>query len=87
MDEGSRRTLDRLEAKLDDTADHLSKIDVTLTAQHISLKDHIERTNILQEIVLKVNRKVTLAEGALMLIGAVATVAGAYEGIRALMGK
>lgn len=61
--------LSRIEVKLDDTNDHLSRIDKTLTEQHVVLEHHVQRTNDLQTIVEAVTRKVTLAEGGLKLLG------------------
>lgn len=61
--------LNRIELKLDDTNDHLSRMDKTLSEQHVSLAHHIERTDALQIIVERITRKVTLAEGALKLAG------------------
>lgn len=71
----TEKKLDILEAKLDDTNDHLHKIDITLTAQHISLKEHVKRTNDLQTIVLHVNRHVTMVEGVFKFLGISAALA------------
>lgn len=73
------RKLELIEAKIDDTNDHLHKIDLTLSAQHISLRDHVKRTNDLQTIVTHVNRHVTMVEGVFKFLGILAafvTVAG-----------
>lgn len=67
--------LTRIEAKIDDQAEHLNSIDVTLKGQAIQLEDHIARTNDLQVIVIALNRKVTLAEGAIKLVGGLAILA------------
>jgi hypothetical protein len=73
------KRLERIELKLDDTADHLGNIDVTLKGQAVQLEDHIRRTNELQDIVISINRKVTLAEGAMKFIGVVAIIAEAVR--------
>jgi len=67
--------LSRIEAKIDDQHDHLSSIDVTLKGQAVQLEDHIARTNDLQVIVVALTRKVTLAEGAIKLLGGAAILA------------
>lgn len=68
------KRLERMEKKLDDVADHLSSIDITLTAQHISLKDHMRRTALLEKEIAPIKKHVYMAQGAagLLAIGAAA---------------
>lgn len=77
--------LNKLEAKIDDGNDHLASIDLTLAQQHESIKHHIRRTNALETIVLTVNRKVTLAEGALKLFGALSVLGGLVALVKSLI--
>lgn len=69
----------RFEKKIDDISDRLGSIDVTLKGQAVQLEEHIMRTNQLQDIVIAINRKVTLAEGALKLLGGAAIAFEIYR--------
>lgn len=70
------KRLERMEVKLDDVSDHLSSIDVTLKGQHITLKDHIRRTALLEQDIKPIKRHVYMVQGALALITLLATIAG-----------
>lgn len=69
------KRLERIEMKIDDQAEHVASIDVTLRGQAVQLEQHIARTNDLQTIVISLNRKVTMVEGAMKFIGVLAIVA------------
>jgi hypothetical protein len=73
------KRLERIEAKIDDISDHLLKIDVTLAAQHESLKNHIKRTTILEKEVAPIKKYINRAQGALMLITFLSAIAGAIK--------
>ena len=47
----SDEQLNKIEGKVDRLDEHLSRIDITLAAQHVSLKEHIRRTEILEQTV------------------------------------
>lgn len=68
------KQLDRLEKKMDDQNEHLSAIDVTLAKQHISLDEHILRTNKLEIKVAPVVRWMYMTQGAAALLGLIATL-------------
>lgn len=68
------KQLDRLEKKMDDQNEHLASIDVTLAKQHISLEEHIERTNKLEVKVAPVVRWMYMTQGAVALLGLLATL-------------
>lgn len=72
------KRLERVEIKLDDIADHIGEINVTLGSQRVSLDEHIRRTQILEEIIMPINKRVYMAQGAIALIGILATLAGIY---------
>lgn len=76
------KRLERIEVKLDDTNDHLAKIDVTLTAQHISLKEHIRRTNLIEEQLVPISKHVNMVKGALALIGLIGTITAIYMTVK-----
>lgn len=70
----------RMESKLDHIVDKIGSIDVTLAAQHVSLKEHIRRTEILEAQVAPIQKSVTMAHGVLKLIGLISLVATICEG-------
>lgn len=74
--------LERIEKKLDDTNDHLSSISITLTAQHISLKEHIRRTNLLESDMVPIKAHIQRVDGAVRLIKILSYIAGIVEVIR-----
>lgn len=69
------KRLARIEAKVDDLNDHLSQINVTLGAQHISLKEHMRRTALIEEEMKPVKRHVNMVQGAVALITLIAAIA------------
>jgi len=62
----------RIEDKIDKISDRVSSIDKTLAEQHLSLKEHIKRTNLLEAEVRPIKKHVTMLQGAMRLIGALA---------------
>jgi hypothetical protein len=72
------RRLERIEKKLDDSNGHLAAIDTTLVKQAADWKYHVKRTDDLQVIVLRVNRHVTMVEGAIKLLGIIAALGAIY---------
>jgi len=55
--------LHRIENKIDKVVEHIASIDVTLGEQHVSLKDHIRRTEILEEQIKPISRHVDMVVG------------------------
>ena len=76
---------DRIEIKIDKVVEHISSIDSTLAAQHISLKDHIRRTELLEKDVAPIKAHVAMVSGALKLIGLIAAICGGIEGVVVLL--
>jgi hypothetical protein len=70
------KRLTRIEQKIDDQNEHLSSIDITLGMQSVQLKHHIKRTDDLQQITLQVQKQIFLINGAVKLLGIVATIVG-----------
>lgn len=70
------KRLERIEVKLDGISDHLGSIDTTLSAQHVSLKEHIRRTAILEGQIAPIKKHVDMVKGALALITLLAALAG-----------
>ncbi len=75
----STKRLERIELKLDDSNDHLAKIDVILEGQHITLREHIRRTALIEQQLVPINKHVSMVKGALALIGFLATLAAIAE--------
>lgn len=66
--------LDKIENKIDLLGSHLSSIDITLAAQHISLKDHIRRTTQIENALIPIKSHVDKVQGGIVLLGLIATV-------------
>jgi hypothetical protein len=75
----------RFMGKLDKVYDKLQNIDVTLAAQHETLKDHIRRTEILEVKLEPVEKHVNMVNGAIKFIGLVGIIIGIWEGLRHLL--
>jgi hypothetical protein len=74
----------RLEAKIDDSNEHLASIDLTIALQHESLRLHMKRSDQLEEIVKTLKTKSDMTSGAIKMLGLVATILAILEAIRAL---
>lgn len=79
------KRLDRIETKVDKVLEHQAAHGETLAAQHISLKDHMRRTDILEKAVMPMVRKWDMVQGAGKLIGTMILLAGGIEGLVALL--
>lgn len=78
------KRLERIEGKIDGIGDHLGSIDVTLAAQHVSLKEHIRRTAILESELKPIKRHVDMVHGALKFLALFAMILGIAAAIKAL---
>lgn len=78
MDE---KRLERIEVKIDDIDDQLAMISSTLAAQHVSLKEHMRRSNALEAKLAPVEKHVAMVNGALKLLGVFALIASIIEAI------
>jgi len=79
------KRLERIEQKLDDSNDHLASIDVTLAAQHVSLREHIRRTAALEQEMKPIKKHIDMVSGALKLIGLLAAIGAIYEAVKSLI--
>lgn len=73
------KRLERMEQKMDDQNDHLASIDITLSAQHAVLKEHIRRTEALEKDIKPIKRHVYMVQGAAALITLMGIIAGIIE--------
>jgi hypothetical protein len=66
-----------MEKKLDKIAEDISEIKTTLAEQHITLKEHIRRTELLESDLHPIKVHVAKVEGAFKLIMALIAIAAA----------
>ncbi len=71
--------LKRIEDKIDRIDDKISNIDSTLAAQHVSLKDHMRRTDLLEQTIRPIEKHVYMVNGVLKAIGILAMLAAIIE--------
>lgn len=76
------KRLERIEAKVDDISEHLGSIDSTLAAQHVSLREHIRRTALLESELKPIKSHVDRVSGAIKMLGLVGTILAIIEAIR-----
>ena len=76
----------RIENKIDKLSEHLGSIDATLAAQHVSLKEHMRRTAILEEQMGPIKGALLKFQGVLKLISIIAIVATIGEGVVSVLG-
>ncbi len=61
----------RIENKVDAVVDRLSNIDKTLAAQHVSLKQHMRRSDALESQIKPLQEHVVAVKGALRTLSAI----------------
>jgi len=76
----------RVEDKLDQIADKLGHIDVTLVRQNLTLEEHVRRTEALEAIIEPIHTKMAMAEGGLKLLGFLAVLIAIFEGLLKILG-
>lgn len=69
----------RIENKIDRIGDRLLNIDVTLTAQHESLKHHILRTNLLEDQLKPIKNNHEVFKGIIKIVVFLGILAGIIE--------
>lgn len=72
--------VERLEDKIDRIASHLGAIDVTLAAQHETLKEHIKRSENLEKIVMPMKDKFSQLDGIMHAVCLAGVFAAIIEG-------
>ena len=83
-DNQDRRDYSPILSKIDD---RLSKIDSTLAAQHESLRDHIRRTELLEEQVKPIHEHVHELKGVIKFFKFVGILAAIAEAARIVLSK
>lgn len=80
-----RQDLLRLEGKVDKISDQVGAINVTLAEQHVTLKEHIRRTEALEKIVAPVTPVVTIVKFVAEVVGVLAASGFLYEIVKRLL--
>lgn len=71
----------RIETKIDNIIEDIGDIKITLAKQHVTLDEHIRRTEILEEEMKPVKKHVYMVDGALKALGILGILAGILEAI------
>jgi uncharacterized coiled-coil protein SlyX len=79
------RRIERIEAKVDTISDKLGETNNILAAQHESLKLHMKRSDMLEKALKPLQRHVSMLEGALKLVGFIASATVLIEIVRRLI--
>lgn len=79
------KRLERIEEKVDTVLDRLASQESILAAQHESLKSHMRRTEILESVVVPMNKERYMVKGGIKLIAAILVTSAAIEGVVALL--
>lgn len=76
----------RIEKKIDVLVCDVNELKIQGAKRDVILEEHTKRSTALEEIVLPLQKKATMLEGAAKLIGAASVIAGIIEAIRMLSG-
>jgi hypothetical protein len=63
------KRFDKLEEKIDKIVDKVGEINTTLAAQHVTLEEHIRRTELLEGEILPIKKHVTIVNAFMKLLG------------------
>lgn len=83
---GNSNRDDRIETKIDKISSDISEINVTLAEQHISLKEHIRRTNVLEEKLIPMEMKFQQFHGIIKLGAWLVTILSAAAALAEIFG-
>ncbi len=67
--------------KIDKVLERIGSIDVTLAEQHVVLKEHVRRTELLESALEPVKRHVNMVNGGVKLITLTGVIAAILEAI------
>ena len=83
------KTLDRLETKIDNIVQSQNEMKITLAAQHVSLTEHMKRTEILEQTVKPLSDHDKLLLGGVKFVAYMTALGGAlgalFEGVIAVL--
>lgn len=75
------KRISRIEDKIDIISERLSSIDSTIYAQHISLKEHMRRTDLLEKSLDPVQKHVIMIQGGIKLLAGLVIAVGVISSI------
>jgi hypothetical protein len=79
--------LHRMESKIDQVVEKIGNIDMTLAAQHISLKEHMRRSNALERQMEPIKTHVAMVQGAIKFLSLIAIMATIVTAFIMIWGK
>lgn len=68
--------MDEIKKEIKEIQRSLNNIDVTLAKQHVSLEEHIRRTNLLEQKLEPIDTHVKMVNGAFKFIGILSLIVG-----------
>jgi len=71
----------KLDEKIDKIFDEVIELKVITIKQEENLREHMRRTELLEEQMKPVSRHVTMVKGVMLFITMLATVAGIYRSL------
>lgn len=74
MNSNDEKLLDKVADKIEKLDERLDSIDKTLVKQEANLKEHMRRTELLEEDLRPIRRHVNMLEGSLKFLGVVLIV-------------
>lgn len=77
--------LNRIESKLDKVVEHISSIDTTLAGQHVQLREHIRRTELLEADMAPVKKHIYMVHGIVKFFVLITAGGAGFEGIIAVI--
>jgi len=80
------RRIERIEDKIDGMSEKIGDINVTLRAQHESLKLHMKRSDSLEEAIKPLQKRKSLVDAGLKIIGFLAVIAAIVECLYTVFG-
>lgn len=83
----SDERLQRIEHKMDQVVEKIGNIDMTLAAQHVSLREHMRRSVALEKQVEPLRLHVAMVNGVIKFLGLIAVMATILAAFFAVTGK
>lgn len=80
----SEKRFDKIDATLEKLDSRLDNVDVTLAKQHVSLEEHMRRSDLLEEKMKPVEAHVAMVNGVFKFLGIASLIVGLIAGIKSL---
>lgn len=75
------KRLDKIEAKVDNIVESIGTINTTLSAQHVSLQEHMRRTTLIENQLMPIKTQSDMMKGAIKLLVLIGVIVAIVEGI------